>query len=181
MAFVAGLRMELQSSKGVSRCAMDGSFSRRSFLSIAIGGLGAVAMSVGTAESAMAEGWEYAAGGYGGLDDKGAVAVEGEESIDYMKFLEAVGDKTVERVDFYGPMGDIAYAVVGGKRIRVGEGFPVERSRGYSSPLWVARILDNKSIPYKFHYLEGAKYETMKSIGYANGCKGMVFGCMKQD
>ncbi|KAJ8903587.1 hypothetical protein NDN08_004691 [Rhodosorus marinus] len=181
MAFVAGLRMELERSNGVSRCAVDESFSRRSFLSLAIGGLGAVAMSVGTGESARADGWEYAAGGYGGLDDRGAEAVEGEESIDYMKFLDAIAAKKVERVDFYGPMGDIAYAIVGGKKIRIGQGFPVERSRGYSSPLWVARILDNNSIPYKFHYLEGAKYETMKSIGYANGCKGMVFGCMKGD
>jgi len=37
------------------------------------------------------------------------------------------------------------------------------------------------TIATRFHYLEGAKYETMKSIGYAKGCKGMVFGCMKED
>jgi len=149
MAFVAGLRMGLERSRCVTRCAVDGRFSRRSFLSVAIGGLGAVAMSVGTAGTAKADGWEYAAGGYGGLDDKGAEAVVDEESIDYVKFLDAVSDKKVERVDFYGPMGDIAYAMVGGKKIRIGEGFPVERSRGYSSPLWVARILDNYRIPYK--------------------------------
>jgi hypothetical protein len=51
------------------------------------------------------------------------------------------------QVELIGPNGDVAYAtVVGGaeeggeapaeQRIRIGQGFPVERTKGWASPLW---------------------------------------------
>jgi len=169
-AFLTTVRMSHSGSKGTERPAI----SRRGFLALAPGLIAAVA-AMGEAK---AEGWEYAGGGYRELNNIGAPKPAGEESISYSDFLAAITDKKVERVDFYGSNGDKAYARMSGKEIRIGEGFPEERSKGWSSPLWVARILDNNAVPYKFHFLDGAKFKTMKDLGYDKGCSGNVFLCL---
>ena len=35
-------------------------------------------------------------------------------------------------------------------RTRIGEGYPIEDGRTWSSPLFVTRILDNNRIPYSY-------------------------------
>lgn len=37
-------------------------------------------------------------------------------------------------------------------RLRIGEGFPVENGKSWSSPLWVVRILKDKQIPYTLKF-----------------------------
>mmetsp|Transcript_4939 Transcript_4939/g.11990 ORF Transcript_4939/g.11990 Transcript_4939/m.11990 type:complete len:92 (+) Transcript_4939:2-277(+) len=86
------------------------------------------------------------------------------EEVSMKEFLEKVKGGGVQRVDFYGVNGERCMAtMVGGKEIRVGEGFPTEDSRGYSSPLWVSRVLGNYGVPFKFHYLDNVKYATINS------------------
>lgn len=34
----------------------------------------------------------------------------------------------------------------------MGKGWPVEISNSWSSPAWVARILDNEKIPFEYKY-----------------------------
>ena len=36
------------------------------------------------------------------------------------------------------------------QRVRIGEGYPIDTGDSWSTPLFVKRILDNKSIPYSF-------------------------------
>ena len=55
------------------------------------------------------------------------------------------------------PSGDEAYALIGGKSVRIGEGWPVEVSNSWSSPTWVVRILENEGIPYAYNYDLGSR------------------------
>ena len=61
-------------------------------------------------------------------------------------------NKEVSSVEFLPPNGDVAFAILkeDGKRIRIGQGMPEEKGNGWSSPMYVMRILDNKGVPYKF-------------------------------
>lgn len=69
-----------------------------------------------------------------------------------MDFLRALKEKKVEGVVFMPPSGDVAFALIEGKSVRIGEGWPVEVSNSWSSPNWVVRILQNEGVPYKFAY-----------------------------
>jgi len=92
----------------------------------------------------------------------GAPKPTDEESISFNEFVEDVAKSQVTRVDFYGPAGDKAYATLAsGTYIRIGEGFPMEVGNEQSSPLQVVRLLNSKSIPYKFHLLDNVKYRKM--------------------
>jgi len=73
-------------------------------------------------------------------------------SLPYPDFLKALKAKEVERVIFEPPSGDEAYAVIGGKKVRIGEGWPVELSNSWSSPTWVVRILENERVPYTWNF-----------------------------
>jgi len=90
----------------------------------------------------------------------GAPKPTDEESVSFSAFVDAVNKGAVTMVDFYGPAGDKAYASFkeGGK-IRIGEGFPMEIGNEPSSPLQVVRLLKQKEVPYKFHYLDNVKYQ----------------------
>lgn len=94
---------------------------------------------------------------YGGSDRP-----EGEDSIDFKDFLKAVDEKRVTMVEFLPPSGDLAFATIKdmASPIRIGAGFPEERSMGWSSPMYVMRILDNKGVPYRF------KFEKKPYTGY---------------
>ena len=70
-----------------------------------------------------------------------------ENSMPYPDFLKAIKDKKVEGVVFQPPMGNEAYAIIGGKSVRIGKGWPVEVSNSWSSPVWVVRILENEGVP----------------------------------
>ena len=86
----------------------------------------------------------------------------------YPEFLQALKDKKVEGVVFQPPSGDVAFALIDGKSIRIGEGWPVEVSNSWSSPIWVVRILQNEGVPYAFNYDLKAK-NSYKAKMAANG------------
>ena len=100
-----------------------------------------------------------------GLSYGGAEAPEGIESLPYSSFLKMVESKEVASVEFIPPSGDVAYAILkeDNKRIRIGEGMPEEKGNGWSSPMYVMRILDNKGVPYKFAF---------KKLPYRGGAAG---------
>lgn len=59
----------------------------------------------------------------------------------------ALKAKKVEGVVFMPPSGDVAFALIDGKSVRIGKGWPVEVSNSWSSPMWVVRILQNEGVP----------------------------------
>lgn len=80
-----------------------------------------------------------------------------EPSISYKDFLEKLDKDMVEFVEFMFPNGDTAYATLKAnegeekpKPIRIGEGYPIEDPEGFSSPLFVVKIVKKKGVPYKF-------------------------------
>lgn len=85
---------------------------------------------------------------FNGLPKQAAPA----NSMPYPDFLKALKEKRVEGVVFEPPMGDEAYAIVDGKSVRIGEGWPVEVSNSWSSPQWVVRILQNEEVPYVWNF-----------------------------
>jgi len=104
----------------------------------------------------------FGCGDSNGLNYGGSEKPEGEASIDYKDFLQAIEEKKVLRVEFLPPSGDIAFATMKDMEtpIRIGAGFPEEQSKGWGSPMYVMRILDNKGVPYKF------KFEKKPYTGY---------------
>ena len=109
----------------------------------------------------------FGCGTYQGTDVNGAPKPTDESSIDMPAFLRAVDEKRVEKVELKDG-GNVGYAFVrdastpasgegaGGAaaaaaevtRLRIGEGFPVDNPKAWSSPLWVVRVL--KDGPPKF-------------------------------
>ena len=99
---------------------------------------------------------------YRGSDFDGLRATDvPEPSISYREFCELL--KTpggVTLVEFMAPDGDVAYATLttkdagdaaaASRRIRIGEGYPIERHDGYSSPAFAIRTVQNAGVPYKF-------------------------------
>ena len=139
-------------------CAVDGlrtskppSLPRRAALTSAVGA--ALTSAVGLLLPGAAVGMEtqYDVGGalgstclgfgcnaYGRPDFNG---LEGAPagSLPYPDFLKAVKEKKVEGVVFLPPSGNVAYAVIDGKSVRIGDGWPIEVSNSWSSPQWVVR------------------------------------------
>eukprot|EP00965_Chrysotila_dentata_P206512 6183577-Pleurochrysis_carterae.AAC.1 len=83
---------------------------------------------------------------YGGTDFNGLEGAP-EGSLPYSEFLALIKEKRIQSVEFIPPSGDEAYAYVldasgnGVKRVRIGDGWPIEMANGWSSPTWVVRIL----------------------------------------
>lgn len=106
----------------------------------------------------------FGCGSYNGPDYGGAPKLEtGEANIDMPAFLKLVDEKKVEKVELL-EGGNVAYAYIvkeGGaaaERVRIGEGFPIENGKTWSSPLFVVRILKDRQIPYTLGFdLSGAK------------------------
>lgn len=87
-----------------------------------------------------------------------------EDSIPYSDFLEKLSADKVTFVEFLAPNGDAAYATLKSstvsedgtttettsKPIRIGEGYPVEDPKGWSSPAFVVKAVAKKNVPYKF-------------------------------
>ena len=92
-------------------------------------------------------------------------------------FLKAVDEKRVQKVELL-EGGNVAFAYIsssssssspteegkkeegggGVERLRIGEGFPVEDGKSWSSPLFVVRVLKDRGIPYTLGFdLTGAK------------------------
>jgi hypothetical protein len=85
----------------------------------------------------------------------------GEANVDMSAFLKLVDEKKVEKVELL-EGGNVAYAYIvkegGTERVRIGEGFPIENGKTWSSPLFVVRILKGRQIPFTLGFdLSGAK------------------------
>ena len=109
--------------------------------------------------------FNYRGGEYDGLD----ASTLNEPSISYKDFNTKLKSNEVELVEFMAPDGDVAYATLKGsvsagsstdgetvettspsKRIRIGEGYPLEQHDGFSSPMFCIRTVKNAGVPYKF-------------------------------
>lgn len=78
-------------------------------------------------------------------------------SVSYADFLKRLDANEVENVEFMFPAGNEAYVTFKAMEeeekqppIRIGEGYPIEQSKGSSSPAYVIRIVKEKGVPYKF-------------------------------
>ena len=139
--------------------------SRRSVLSLAAASLAAPLAAhadvkyEGGAFSATCMG--FGCNSYSGTDFNGMPKEEAPAgSMPYPDFLKALKDKKVEGVVFQPPAGDVAFALIDGKSVRIGEGWPVEVSNSWSSPTWVVRILQNEGVPYVWNFdLEKKGYD----------------------
>mmetsp|Transcript_12882 Transcript_12882/g.38887 ORF Transcript_12882/g.38887 Transcript_12882/m.38887 type:complete len:173 (-) Transcript_12882:946-1464(-) len=84
----------------------------------------------------------------------GAAKPTDEDSIDWAAFLAALEARQVARVEFDDVRMNKAWAILSDgdlpRRIRVGEGYPVESGQSWSSTLFVARILQNFKVSYTF-------------------------------
>lgn len=94
---------------------------------------------------------------YGGIGFGGMAAPTDEDSIPFVDFTAQLKDpdakSKISRVDIYGSAGDKVYVTYAdGKKIRLGEGTPIEDDKGWSSSLWLVRILDNVSVPHTYHF-----------------------------
>mmetsp|Transcript_10322 Transcript_10322/g.25019 ORF Transcript_10322/g.25019 Transcript_10322/m.25019 type:complete len:178 (-) Transcript_10322:106-639(-) len=100
--------------------------------------------------------FNYRGGEYGGLD---ASTID-EPTVTYKEFNEKLKAGEVVFVEFLAPDGDVAYATFkdDSKRIRIGEGYPIEQHDGYSSPLFCIRAVKNAGVPYKFTVKGLAKF-----------------------
>jgi hypothetical protein len=104
--------------------------------------------------------FNYRGGEYDGLD----ASTLNEPSISYKDFNTFLKSNEVELVEFMAPDGDVAYVTLKGtagadgeksttsqsKRIRIGEGYPLEQHDGFSSPMFCVRTVKNAGVPYKF-------------------------------
>lgn len=145
----------------------DGALSRRGF------GLQAAALwaSLGTAAHADTGAevrgipvnafngliFNYRGSDYAGLtaDDLGD-----EPSIPYADFFQKLSTGDVTFVEFMAPAGDAAYATFkDGSSLRIGEGYPIEKADGYSSPTFAIRAVQNAGVPYKFTVPSLQKYQ----------------------
>jgi hypothetical protein len=100
--------------------------------------------------------FNYRGGEYGGLD---ASSID-EPTVSYKDFNEKLKAGEVVFVEFLAPDGDIAYATFKDdeKKIRIGEGYPIEQHDGYSSPMFCIRTVKDAGVPYKFTVKGLGKY-----------------------
>jgi hypothetical protein len=99
--------------------------------------------------------FNYRGGDFDGLD---ASVIKDQPTISYQDFLAKLSNGEVAYVEFLAPNGDEAYVTLKAKEgekvspapIRIGEGYPIEKNDGWSSPVFVIRSLKDKSVPYKF-------------------------------
>jgi hypothetical protein len=95
--------------------------------------------------------FQYRGGEFGGLRAEDV----GEPSISYAEFSERLRRGGVAYVEFSAPFGDVARATIrrggdGTATLRIGEGYPIEKHDGYSSPAFAIRAVQNAGVPYKF-------------------------------
>lgn len=74
-----------------------------------------------------------------------------ELQITYDQFLSLLTDKKIKKAEF-SSAGNVCYVEVEGvgKMVRIGEGYPVEDPKGWSSPSFVIRSLKDKNVPYEY-------------------------------
>lgn len=67
--------------------------------------------------------------------------------------MDRLNSDEVSFVEFLAPNGDAAYVTFkasSASRIRIGEGYPIEDPKGWSSPAFVIKAVAKKGVPYKF-------------------------------
>ena len=79
------------------------------------------------------------------------------DSITYSDFLDAVSARKIEGVVFQPPSGDVAFALINGKSVRIGKGWPLEVSTSDVSPRYVQDLLTKADIPYAWNFNLKAK------------------------
>jgi len=74
-----------------------------------------------------------------------------ELQISYEQFLKLLTDKKIVRAEFKNA-GRACYVQVEGvdKMVRIGANYPLEDPKGWSSPSFVIRSLEDKQVPYKY-------------------------------
>mmetsp|Transcript_6734 Transcript_6734/g.19470 ORF Transcript_6734/g.19470 Transcript_6734/m.19470 type:complete len:130 (+) Transcript_6734:3089-3478(+) len=103
--------------------------------------------------------FNYRGGEFGGLD----ASTLDEPSVPYQEFNDKLKAGEVAFVEFLAPDGDVAYVTFKEdqeKKIRIGEGYPIEQHDGYSSPMFCVRSVKNAGVPYKFTVKGLEKYST---------------------
>ena len=155
----------------VDSLVLKNSPSRRGFLeSLVAGGsmatFGAISPAIAEQEPEFRQGnqvtafnglaFNYRGGEFGGLD---ASTID-EPTVTYKEFNERLKAGEVAFVEFFAPDGDVAYVTFKNddKKIRIGEGYPIEQHDGYSSPLFCIRAVKNAGVPYKFTVKGLAKF-----------------------
>jgi hypothetical protein len=137
--------------------------ARRAFVASAFfGGVLAVSHSAEAAEvRAPASVFEstclgFGCNNYNGLGFGGMAKPDDEDSLAFKEFTDMLQNAEtrakIASVDIYGAAGDRVYATIDGRKFRLGEGLPIEDPKGWSSSLWLVRILDNNSIPHTYHF-----------------------------
>lgn len=99
--------------------------------------------------------FQYKGSDNGGLD----ASTLNEPSVPYAEFLARMDKDEVEFVEFLAPNGDAAYVTFKPKEgeskekpIRIGEGYPIEDPKGWSSPAFVVKSVEKKKVPYKVSF-----------------------------
>ncbi|KAG8457338.1 hypothetical protein KFE25_014067 [Diacronema lutheri] len=97
---------------------------------------------------------------YNGQGFGGMAAPTDEATMPFAQFAAQLKDPEqrarVAKVDIYGAGGDKVYvSFADGTKARLGEGLPIDDSNGWSSPLWLVRILDNVNVPHAYHFRPG--------------------------
>jgi hypothetical protein len=101
--------------------------------------------------------FNYRGGDFAGLDGS-TLLLKDQPTISYQEFLEKLSNDEIVYVEFLAPNGDEAYVTLkakGGDKatsspLRIGEGYPIERNDGWSSPAFTIRSLKDRGVPYKF-------------------------------
>eukprot|EP00548_Thalassiothrix_antarctica_P008583 CAMPEP_0194142390 /NCGR_PEP_ID=MMETSP0152-20130528/11649_1 /TAXON_ID=1049557 /ORGANISM="Thalassiothrix antarctica, Strain L6-D1" /LENGTH=187 /DNA_ID=CAMNT_0038841315 /DNA_START=86 /DNA_END=649 /DNA_ORIENTATION=+ len=94
--------------------------------------------------------FNYRGGDFGGLD----ASEINEPTVSYKDFNEKLKAGEVAFVEFMAPDGDIAYVTFkndeNNRKIRIGEGYPIEQHDGFSSPMFCVRAVQDAGVKYKF-------------------------------
>lgn len=101
--------------------------------------------------------FNYRGGDFSGLDGS-TLLLKDQPTISYQEFLEKLSNDEILCVEFLAPNGDEAYVTLkakGGDKatsspLRIGDGYPIERNDGWSSPAFTIRSLKDRGVPYKF-------------------------------
>ena len=73
-------------------------------------------------------------------------------SLPFAELLKQVKAKQVEGVIFFPPFGDEAYALIDGKTVRIGQGWPIEDNRSAQTPRIVIPILETEGVDYAWKF-----------------------------
>ena len=142
-----GLKPTAPRARNVAAAPIGSTFGRRSAIVGALASISGVAPLIAHAANLVdADGMLATYKEYPGLGLSKAEAAPG--SMPFVDVLRAIKDKKVEGVIFYAPFGDEAYAILDGKAVRIGQGWPVEVTNSQQTPRVVIPVLETEEVPY---------------------------------